>query len=257
MATELNSNPNWAVGPLSESYVNRGDQRNPEAAAGNRWIRMRMRMSMGTGEYGEIWNHIQTYANIASRLTRLTDWLTYWHMMFGMSVVWLAVCIVQKALSMPNKMKVKNCVHVNTSHISVMPRNQTTNRLGPAVSTSFSQCLFFLFFFIFFLFFFSFFCLCFWNCLCLSYCLSLMLLCLSYWLWLWPWFCCLQCISDILLIEEATATLTHTIRCIHKHSPSYPPPFLAFRFISPFKMQIFNNIFFVVRYFRHNQYAIS
>lgn len=48
-----------------------------------------------------------------------------------------ALC--RKRCRWPNKMKVKNCVHVNTSHISVMPRNRTTNRLAPPVSTSFSS----------------------------------------------------------------------------------------------------------------------
>lgn len=79
-----------------------------------------------------------TYANI----DWLTDWLTHWHMMLyvagndgASSSPPFALC--RKRWRWPNKMKVKNCVHVNTSYISVMPRNRTTNRLAPPVTTSF------------------------------------------------------------------------------------------------------------------------
>lgn len=143
-----NSNPSWVVGPLSESYVNRGDQRKPETAAENQW--MRMRLGTGNCEWewgGAIARDLKPYKDLCKHCQSVdsTDWLTdiLTHDFWDVGCVWLAVCIVQKALSVPNKMKVKNCVHVNTSHISVMPRNQTTNRLGPAVSTSFSQCLLF------------------------------------------------------------------------------------------------------------------
>lgn len=140
-----------------------------------------------------------TYANIEW----LTDWLTHWHMMLG---CWMSVArpfaLCRKRCRWPNKMKVKNCVHVNTSHISVMPRNRTTNRLAPPVSTSFS---------------------------------------LSPSRLVWLLQLALPCISDILLIEQATGRGNRLwqlatgerqqwrTQCIHAASP---------------EMQIFNNISF-------------
>jgi len=81
----------------------------------------------------------KTYAN--------TDWLTD---ILTQACCWLDDWMTGRPTDggfQPTKMKVKNCVHVNTSHISVMPRNQPTqtkpNRTVPnqAVSTSVTQCL--------------------------------------------------------------------------------------------------------------------
>jgi len=69
----------------------------------------------------------KTYAN--------TDWLTD---ILTQACCWLDDWMTGRPTDggfQPTKMKVKNCVHVNTSHISVMPRNQPTqtkpNRTKP------------------------------------------------------------------------------------------------------------------------------
>lgn len=112
------------VGP--KLCKSRGDQREAATAAAD----------------AEIWNWL---------MQTLTDWLTDWHIdtWCWMDAEWmlngcwmLSVARPFALCRKPNKMKVKNCVHVNTSHISVMPRNRTTNRLAPPVTTSFSRSLF-------------------------------------------------------------------------------------------------------------------
>lgn len=111
------------VGP--KLCKSRGDQREAATAAD-----------------AEIWNWL---------MQTLTDWLTDWHIdtwcwmdaEWMLNGCWMLSMARPFALCRkPNKMKVKNCVHVNTSHISVMPRNRTTNRLAPPVTTSFSRSLF-------------------------------------------------------------------------------------------------------------------
>jgi len=109
-----NSNPIWVVVPLSESYVNRGDQRKPEAAAENQWMRMRlgtgyweleMGMRRSNRERSETIQRLMQTLPV-SWLDWLTDWLTYWHMMFGMSVVFdLPFALCRKRCRCPTKWK--------------------------------------------------------------------------------------------------------------------------------------------------------
>lgn len=208
------------LGPLSESYVNRGDQRNPAAAAETAAVArdrkpyslMQTLADSWTDWHIDIWCWMSVVGcSIARRFDCLTGWLFDW--LTGRLAV--ALCRKQYWGKIQNKsQELCPCQYTYQTCLEIkQPIESARQSVRHSVSLHVAG---------------------------------------SYWFSSdYGPACCLQCISDILLIEEPTVTLTDA-QCVAS---------VRIRIRNPIPTTIAHDhpekCKYLTTFFRHNQYAIS